>query len=100
MNPLALIAYISEKFYRWSSPTTHPSLDELLTSCLLYWFSGSITSSFWLYYNSSTLSVKGGGDVAESMDDNVQVPSAVGLGPYEISWVSLVPLLLNFLGGE
>ena len=50
--------------------------------------------------NSSTLSIKGGGDVKESMDERVEVPSAVGLGPYEISWVSPVPLLLNFLGGE
>jgi hypothetical protein len=36
---------------RWTSPNSRLSDDFILTNILLYWFSGSITSSFWLYYN-------------------------------------------------
>jgi nitrate reductase alpha subunit len=50
---------------------------------LLYYLTGSLTSSFWFYYNR-----------IHNLDANVtamattEVPTAISLGKYEISWAS------------
>jgi hypothetical protein len=49
----------------------------------IYWFSGHIASSFWLYYNHKLPT----GDAQETADARVDVPCAVGLGRHEIDWV-------------
>ncbi|KAI8933787.1 hypothetical protein NX059_009495 [Plenodomus lindquistii] len=46
-SPLALLAWIGEKFLTWSD--TDPPLDEILTNISLYWFTSSYPSSLYPY---------------------------------------------------
>ena len=57
-NPLALLAWIGEKFLEWPDPASFPYshddpsspfADEILLSVSLYWLSGSITTTFYPY---------------------------------------------------
>lgn len=51
-SPLALAAWITEKFHGWSAPeAAEPpfAMDELLTNIMIYWVSESFHSSAWLY---------------------------------------------------
>lgn len=52
---------------------------------LLYYFTGSITSSFWLYYLRSSGPA---GDFQRLEDTVVRQPVGFGCGAYEIHWVS------------
>lgn len=62
-------------------------MDDVITGALLYWFSGSITSSFMLYanvhYGSDALEHEGGSGVCKV----VSKPVGFTGGPYEIGWV-------------
>jgi len=53
-SPAGLAAWIVEKFYMWSDCDGDLesifTLDELLADISLYWFTGTIGSSFWPYY--------------------------------------------------
>ena len=53
-SPVGLAAWIVEKFRAWTDCNGNPekalSRDEMLADISLYWFSGSIGSSFWPYY--------------------------------------------------
>ncbi|KAF1914142.1 Alpha/Beta hydrolase protein [Ampelomyces quisqualis] len=53
-NPLALLAWIGEKFLEWSDEP--PSLDEILTNISLYWFTSSFPRSIYPYRQLSTTS--------------------------------------------
>lgn len=101
VSPIATIAYIAEKHYRWSGPETQPSLDDILTHTLLYWLTGKVTSSFWcasrdfprrqlrlhrLYYNRKHRE----GDGMEAMSTAVKQPAAIGLGAHEIYWCAVL----------
>ena len=46
--PLALLAWIGEKFLSWSD-TPKPSLDDILDQASLWWFTDRIASSFYPY---------------------------------------------------
>lgn len=71
--------------YRWSSPETHLSAETVIANSMLYWFTGSITSSFWLYY----LRRSGDGEDVKLLDNRkIEQPLAFGCGKYEIFWVS------------
>ena len=58
-SPVGLAAYILEKFSTWTNQsykdlpdgglTKHFTLDELLTNVMIYWTSGTITSSMRFY---------------------------------------------------
>ena len=54
-SPVGLAAWISEKYYTWTdcngSPEDSISIDRMLANICLYWFTESIGSSFWLYYD-------------------------------------------------
>ncbi len=54
-SPLGLAAWIAEKFYSWTDcngiPEKAVSFDRILSNICLYWFTGSIGSSFWPYYD-------------------------------------------------
>jgi len=56
-SPSGLAAWISEKFYFWTDChgqlENSVSRDELLTNIMLYWVTGTITSSTRLYYESN-----------------------------------------------
>jgi microsomal epoxide hydrolase len=53
-SPVGLAAWITEKFYTWTDChgdlESRVSKDDLLTNIMLYWVTGTINSSFWLYY--------------------------------------------------
>jgi pimeloyl-ACP methyl ester carboxylesterase len=53
-SPAGLAAWIVEKFHTWTdcggNPENAVSRDEMLANISLYWFTGSIGSSFWPYY--------------------------------------------------
>ncbi|KAF2033047.1 epoxide hydrolase-like protein [Setomelanomma holmii] len=46
-NPLALLAWIGEKFVEWTDETPH--LDHILTNISLYWFTGGFARSIYPY---------------------------------------------------
>ncbi|CAG8957630.1 hypothetical protein HYFRA_00010497 [Hymenoscyphus fraxineus] len=46
-SPLALLAWVGEKFLEWSDEK--PSLDTILESVTLYWLTDTISSSFYNY---------------------------------------------------
>lgn len=56
-------------------------MDDLITNVMLYWFSGSITSAFMLYYNTLC-----GGDVLEVDAAVLDKPAAFTCGHYELGW--------------
>ena len=53
-SPAGLLAWVVEKFRTWSDcggvPENAIPRDEMLANISLYWFTGSIGSSFWPYY--------------------------------------------------
>lgn len=53
-SPVGLAAWILEKFALWSDSGADPDRcfgrDDLITTVMLYWLTGSIGSSFWPYY--------------------------------------------------
>jgi microsomal epoxide hydrolase len=53
-SPVGLLAWIAEKFRRWSDCDgvieNAISRDRMLANISLYWFTGAIGSSFWPYY--------------------------------------------------
>ncbi|KAJ7815316.1 Alpha/Beta hydrolase protein [Mycena olivaceomarginata] len=51
-NPLALLAWIGEKLLEWSDE--NPSMDEILTNVSIYWFTNSISTSFYPYRETIT----------------------------------------------
>lgn len=89
-SPIATIIYIAEKMYRWSSPDTHPSEDEVIANSLLYYFTGNITSSFWLYY----MRRSGPTDESDLLENSkIMQPAGFGCGAYEIHWVDSLTFL-------
>ena len=51
-SPVALAAWITEKFHGWTDPEADAPLftfDQLLTNIMIYWVTGSINTSMWLY---------------------------------------------------
>jgi pimeloyl-ACP methyl ester carboxylesterase len=82
-SPVAALIYIGEKVRRWSSPDTHPSDDDIIANVMIYWFTGTITSSFWLYY------MRRSGDIEQHNlleKTKIEQPFWFGCGQYEIHW--------------
>lgn len=52
-SPAGLLAWMLEKFHEWSGPDFERawSRDDILTTVSLYWFTGTIGSSFLPYYH-------------------------------------------------
>ncbi len=48
-SPVGLMSWIGEKFDRWTD-TRGVSADDVLTTVMIYWVTGSIGSSFWPYW--------------------------------------------------
>jgi pimeloyl-ACP methyl ester carboxylesterase len=82
-SPAALAAWILEKFREWSDCDgdiyRRFSRDELLTNVTLYWMTGTIGSSFRLYYENSKAPFELGAG------ERVRVPCAIARFPKEIS---------------
>ena len=88
-SPVGLLAWLAEKFHGWSDlhgaaaapglaalEMAHPP-DDLLTNVALYWFSGCITSSCRLYYES--LGPLATGSAGGLWRERVAVPCGVAL---------------------
>lgn len=48
-SPLALLAWIGEKFIEWADPSTVPSLATILTHVTLYWFTECFPTAIYPY---------------------------------------------------
>ena len=80
-SPAGLAAWIIEKFRTWSDCDGHLesrfTKDELLTNVMLYWATGSITSSTRIYYE--TRHSRGPG-----VGGRVEVPVGCAIFPHEL----------------
>jgi pimeloyl-ACP methyl ester carboxylesterase len=77
-SPAGLAAWILEKFHQWSDGDGALTVDELLTNVTLYWMTGTIYSSFRMYYE--------GGKAPLFLGENecVRIPCAVAHFPCEV----------------
>lgn len=79
-SPVALLAWITEKFWSWTDCDGHPenalSRDEILDNIMLYWVTGTGASSARLYWESFAALRRGG---------RVDLPTGVASFPKEIS---------------
>jgi pimeloyl-ACP methyl ester carboxylesterase len=88
-SPAGLLAWIVEKFRTWSDCDGHPenvfTRDQLITNVMLYWVTGTITSSMRLYWELQHASKQGA-------PQRIEVPTGVARYPKEVirfprSWV-------------
>ena len=88
-SPVAQAAWILEKFYQWTDCDGHPenaiSRDELLDNVMMYWLSGSGTSSARIYWES----------FGRGSRKDILIPSGCSIFPKEIfkpskRWVEAV----------
>ncbi|KAH8927910.1 alpha/beta-hydrolase [Atractiella rhizophila] len=86
-HPLSLLAFLGEKWYRWSTYPNPMPTDEILTHILLYWFSGSITSSMWYYYILNH--EEGSEDLKEMKETQISAPFAFTCGKYEMNGLTI-----------
>jgi len=81
-SPLGLAAWITEKFHGWTdchgNIEQSISKDELLTNIMIYWVTGTITSSTRLYYESAHSS----NDMAEA--GRIETPTGCAIFPAEL----------------
>jgi pimeloyl-ACP methyl ester carboxylesterase len=89
-SPAGLLAWIVEKFHAWSDCDGQPenafTRDQLLTNVMVYWVTGTITSSARLYREARLAALAG------ERPERVEVPTGVARFPEEIlryprSWV-------------
>lgn len=89
-SPAGLLAWIVEKFRAWSDCDGHPekvfTRDQLITNVMVYWVTGTITSSMRLYWEHRRAN--------DAEPDHVHVPTGVARYPKEVlraprSWVEL-----------
>jgi len=82
-SPAGLAAWITEKFYSWTDCDGNldnaVTKDELLTNIMVYWIGQTISSSFWLYYQSNHEPWKLG------KGNRISVPTAVASFPKELA---------------
>ncbi|MDP6830128.1 MAG: alpha/beta fold hydrolase [Alphaproteobacteria bacterium] len=90
-SPVGLAAWIVEKFQRWSDPDAPKppfSPDQLLTNIMLYWLTGTINTSTWLYRG-----IREEGSFALEAVEGVRPPMALCLPPNDLfppppkSWI-------------
>ncbi len=93
-SPAGLAAWIVEKFHGWTTPdAAEPffTMDQLLTNVMIYWVTGSINSSTWLYRG-----FRESGDGRAPADRRIEVPCAYQLAPMDLvpppptSWLARV----------
>lgn len=81
-SPVALAAWITEKFHGWTDPKADSPLftfDQLLTNIMIYWVTGSINSSMWLYRG-----LRDERGAALSEGESVRVPLGFCLPPNDL----------------
>ncbi|MEZ8824727.1 epoxide hydrolase family protein [Vibrio amylolyticus] len=87
-NPVAIAAWIVEKFYSWSDlddgdiESVH-SKDDMLTNIMIYVATGTFNSSTWIYYGRR----EEGGRILGENGSRVEVPTGAALFPKEtLAW--------------
>ncbi|WP_158880386.1 epoxide hydrolase family protein [Amycolatopsis anabasis] len=84
-SPVALCAWIVEKFQAWADCAGHPehafTRDELLDNVTLYWLTGTGASAARLYWESFA---QVSGWFTESIVDTIAVPTGAAIFPKEI----------------
>ncbi|HEV8617661.1 MAG TPA: epoxide hydrolase [Methylomirabilota bacterium] len=73
-SPVGLAAWIAEKFHGWTDPDAPEppfAMDQILTHVMIYWLTGCVSSSTWLY-----TAARRKGDMALAKDELVAVPTA------------------------
>src|SRR5262249_32945469 len=82
-SPVALAAWIVEKFQAWcaceGNPETVFTKDELLTNISVYWFTETAASSARIYYETRHL-------LAPGNNRAVAAPTACADFPHEVIW--------------
>lgn len=82
-SPVGLCAWLSEKFQSWPDPSLPIeekfSMDDILTNCMIYWITNSITSSMRLYKEQFRTTEA---NAVASL--KVNIPVALSLFPHEI----------------
>ena len=80
-SPAGLAAWITEKFHAWTDCAgdieRSVSKDELLTNIMIYWVTGSITSSARLYYESNHVG-------SNLFEKRVETPTGCAIFPGEL----------------
>jgi pimeloyl-ACP methyl ester carboxylesterase len=77
-SPAGLAAWILEKFRQWSDGDSIFTRDELLANVTLYWMTGTIFSSFRMYYEG------GKAPLFFAENQRVRIPCAVAHFPREL----------------
>ena len=81
-SPVALCAYISEKFYTWTDNGgklfNTIDIDAMLANITLYWISGCIGASFWPYY------IRHSSEWPIDINNPIMVPMGYSVFPKEI----------------
>ncbi|XP_035680094.1 epoxide hydrolase 1-like [Branchiostoma floridae] len=90
-SPVGLAAYILEKFSTWTNPANkdladgglekYYTKDELLTSVMIYWTTGTITSSMRFYKEAFA------GKALETRGMQVTVPTGMAAFPHELGHI-------------
>ncbi|KAL3146131.1 hypothetical protein ABBQ38_015475 [Trebouxia sp. C0009 RCD-2024] len=83
-SPAGLLAWILEKFWKWSDGGLLPySKDFLITNACLYWLTGNVSSSLRIYYEAANT-----GDITDILlKQYCKVPTGVAVFPKEIAKV-------------
>ncbi|KAF1993185.1 alpha/beta-hydrolase [Amniculicola lignicola CBS 123094] len=81
-SPLALLAWIGEKFLEWSDPSTRPSIDTILADITLYWLTDSFPTSIYTYRQDYTNTEEGYFHGLEKY--KVEKPMGYSYFPYEL----------------
>lgn len=87
-SPVALAAWILEKFYAWTDCNGHPenavSRDELLDNVMLYWLTAAGASSARLYWESASGLLQAIGGNNELPGFYLDLPSGISRFPKEL----------------
>lgn len=81
-SPLSLLAWIGEKFLDWTDPRTTPSLDVILESVTLYWFTETFPRAIYPYRQ---LFTPGNIGAHENPKWRVEKPFGFSWFPYELA---------------
>jgi microsomal epoxide hydrolase len=80
-SPAGQLAWIVEKFKEWTDSTDRPEQavdrDRMLTNVMLYWLTGTATSSARIYYDAARAGAWGA-------QPRLTVPTGVAVFPYDI----------------
>jgi pimeloyl-ACP methyl ester carboxylesterase len=80
-SPVALAAWILEKFWAWTDPESSLTRDELLDNLMLYWLPRTGASSARLYWESISHVNRW---ISGPVEDEVTVPTGCSIFPHEL----------------